>query len=449
MTRVLVVCAENAVRRRIVSILGEGRFDVTEAVSVSEARRAVASRAYEVVVTGKKLPDGDGMAVLWTARRADPSLPVVFVGARASAPAAGGALEAGAFDMLTPPLEPERIRSAVARAAERFRLRRENEALRFEVRRLADPSSLVGPSAAMAELRRRLESIARTDAPVLVVGEAGSGKERVARALHAASRRSAKLFVAVRCAGPSAAPAQDELFGAGAARVGALEAAGGGTLFLDDLAAIPLDAQDALLEALGPRGAPRPAGRPDVRLVAAARRDLSGDGRVRDELRRRFDGAPLRVPPLRERREDLPALAAEILDHIARDLKLPAPPVPTPAALERLAGHEFPGNVRELKNVLEGAALASGNGSIEADHLVLHGAGAPRGGNGNAFEEWVASLPESFDLRDLETDIERVIVRRALAASSGVAAQAARKLGLSRSDLAYKLRRLGIVRGEP
>jgi DNA-binding NtrC family response regulator len=200
MTRVLVVHEANAVRRQIVSVLGEGRFAVTEADGLSEARRAVASRAYEVVVTGKRLRDGDGMAVLWTAHETDPSLPVVFVGANAGAPAAGDALEAGAFDTLAPPLQAARIRSTVARAAERYRLRRENEALRFEMRRVAGPSSLVGPSAAMTELRRRVESIAKTDAPVLVFGEAGTGKERVARALHAASRRSAKLFVAVRCA---------------------------------------------------------------------------------------------------------------------------------------------------------------------------------------------------------------------------------------------------------
>jgi DNA-binding NtrC family response regulator len=448
MTRVLVVHEENAVRRQLVSILGGGRFAVTEADNVSQAQRAVASRDYEVVVTGKKLQDGDGMAVLWSARKSDPSLPVVFVGANASSPAAGDALRAGAFDTLAPPLLPDRIRVTVARAAERFRLRRENEALRSEVRRHSDSSPLVGSSASMTALRQRLESIAPTEVPVLVVGEAGTGKERVGRALHASSRRAGRLFVALPCAGPSETPLRDEIFGSRAARAGAVEAAGGGTLFLDEVAAIPPDAQDALLEILGPEGDGRPAGRHDVRLVAATRHDLAEDGRLREDLRRRFDGATLRVPPLRERLEDLPALASEILGRIARDLKLPAAPVPTPAALERLAGYEFPGNVRELKNVLEGAALASGNGCIEADHIEFHGGAAARGGNGNAFEEWIASLPESFDLRNLETDVERVIVRRALAASAGVAAQAARKLGLSRSDLAYKLRRLGIVRTE-
>ncbi|MGE5414639.1 MAG: response regulator, partial [Syntrophomonadaceae bacterium] len=174
MTRVLIVHEENAVRRQLVAVLREGRCAVSEADSLPLAQRAVASGSFDVVVTGKKLPDGDGMAVLWTARQADPSLPVVFVGANATAPAPGDVLKAGAFDMLVPPLQPERIRASVARASERFRLRRENEALRAEMQRHATPVSLDGPSPAMAQLRERVEALARTDAPVLVVGEAGT-----------------------------------------------------------------------------------------------------------------------------------------------------------------------------------------------------------------------------------------------------------------------------------
>ena len=462
--RVLIVDDELAVRRLLHTILDEGRFDVTEASNVAQAERALAAGEVDVVVTDHQMPDGDGLAVLEAARDADPSIPVVFLTGVATVQLAVDAMKAGAFDLVTKPFQSEQVQAVVARAAERYRLLRENESLRGQVRRLFPGAPLVGPSAPMEDLRRLILRIARTDATVLVVGETGTGKELVARAIHAASARSDRLFLPVNCAGFSETLLESELFGhergsftgADRTRPGVFEAAHGGTLFLDEAGEMSLPLQAKLLRVLVTGevvrvGSAKPR-HADVRIVVATHRDLKQrvrEGAFREDLYYRLAVVPIRVPPLRERREDVPALAEDLLLQIARELKLPAVPVPTDAALERLSGYDFPGNVRELRNVLEQSAILSGNGRIDATDLMLPASsGSGSNASGHPLDDWIASLPDSFDLRSLQDDVERRIVQRALAGSAGVAAHAARKLGLSRSDLSYKLRRLGISRDQ-
>ncbi len=459
LSRILIVDDEPAVRRLLQSILEDPRREIEEANGVGQARKVLASGEVDVVVTDQQMPDGTGLDVLTAARECDPTIPVVFLTGVGTIQLAVDAMKAGAFDFLTKPFQADQVLAVVDRAAERARLLRENESLKGQVRRLSPTGQLVGPSAIMNELRRLIVRIARTDATVLVVGETGTGKELVARAIHESSSRADKLFLPVNCAGFSETLLESELFGhergsftgADRMRPGVFEAADGGTLFLDEAGEMSLGLQAKLLRVLVTGevvrvGSAKPR-HVDVRIVVATHRDLLQrvrDGQFREDLYYRLAVVPLQVPPLRERRKDLPALSEQLLGHIARELK--ARPVRlSPAALEKLSGYAFPGNVRELRNILERAAILSPSEQIEADDLPISGA-SPLRSDGNPFENWIGSLPESFDLRALEDEVERAVVRKALAASGGVAAQAARKLGLSRSDLAYKLKRLGITR---
>jgi DNA-binding NtrC family response regulator len=458
-TRILIVDDESPVRRLLQTILEDPSREILEANGVGQARKALASREVDVVITDQQMPDGSGLDVLEAARESDPAIPVIFLTGVATIQLAVDAMKAGAFDFLSKPFHPDQVLAVVGRAAERFSLLRENESLKGQVRRLLPAGQLVGSSAVMEELRRLILRIARTDATVLVVGETGSGKELVAKALHDSSPRAGKLFLPVNCAGFSETLLESELFGhergsftgADRARAGVFEAAHGGTLFLDEAGEMSLALQAKLLRVLVTGevvrvGSAKPR-HVDVRIVVATHRDLRQrvrEGLFREDLYYRLAVVPLQVPPLRKRPEDVPALADQLLGQISRELKM-RPPTLTAAALERLSTYAFPGNVRELRNILEHAALLSDRETIDAADLPLPGAVAPRDG-GKPFENWIGSLPESVDLRAVGGEVEKALVERALAASDGVAAQAARKLGLSRSDLAYKLKRLGVVR---
>jgi len=458
-TRILIVDDEPSVRRLLLSILEDPRREVLEAGGVVQARKFLDAREVDVVVTDQQMPDGTGLEVLEAARESDPAIPVIFLTGVATIQLAVEAMKAGAFDFLSKPFLPEQVVAMVDRAAERSSLVRENETLKGQVRRLSPAGPLVGPSKLMEDLRRLILRIARTEATVLVVGETGSGKELVAKALHDASPRADKLFLPVNCAGFSETLLESELFGhergsftgADRARAGVFEAAHGGTLFLDEAGEMSLPLQAKLLRVLVSGevvrvGSARPR-HVDVRIVVATHRDLLQrvkEGQFREDLYYRLAVVPIRVPPLRDRREDIPALAEDLLARIARDLKMRAPAL-TPAAIERLSAYDFPGNVRELRNILEHAAILSSGATIDAPELPALQAGVP-GNGGSPFESWIQSLPQSLELRAVEDDVEKALIVKALAASDGVAAQAARKLGLSRSDLAYKLKRLGLAR---
>ena len=395
MTRLLIVDDEAAVRQLLRSILEDLPSEILEANGVSQACKALASRDIDVIVTDQQMPDGTGLEVLAAARESDPAIPVILLTGVATIQLAVDAMKAGAFDFLTKPFQVDQVLAVVRRAAERSSLFRENESLKGQVRRLSPAGQLVGPSGVMAELRRLITRIAKTDATVLVVGETGSGKELVARALHDASPRAEKLFLPVNCAGFSETLLESELFGhergsftgADRARPGVFEAAHGGTLFLDEAGEMSLSLQAKLLRVLVTGevvrvGSAKPR-HVDVRIVVATHRDLRlrvQEGQFREDLYYRLAvESESQVPPLRKRREDVPALAEQLLAQIARELK--APPVRlTVAALERLSAYAFPGNVRELRNILEHAAILSSSETIDAGDLPLPGAEVSREG---------------------------------------------------------------------
>jgi DNA-binding NtrC family response regulator len=461
MARVLIVDDESNMRRVLSVILEEDGHAVVEASGVSEARQRLAAAPVDLVLTDQKMPDGDGLAVIALCGESDPAPPVIMMTAFASIELAVQAMRRGAFDFISKPFMPEVVRAAVARAVDRAELERENERLRGEVRRLGGPSEIVGRSAAMAAVRDTIARVAPTPATVLITGETGTGKELVARAIHEASPRANGPFVAVNCAAFTETLLESELFGhergaftsADRSRQGLFEAAHRGTLFLDEGGEMSLPLQARLLRVLTDgqivrvgSTAPRPV---DVRPLVATHHDLPQrvrEGSFREDLYYRLAVVPLPIAPLRERPEDVPLLVEHFLKQVALDLKLPARSI-TPAAMRRLERYPFPGNVRELRNLIERASILARGAALDVEDFraVIESAEGNVPGAATP-AEWVKRLPGSLDLRRVLEEFEREAVRRALLAANGIQAEAARNLGLSRSDMAYRIRKFGLDR---
>jgi two-component system response regulator HydG len=447
MSTILTVDDESHLRRLLGLVLREEGHTVVEAESVAEARARLAESDIQLVITDQKLGDGDGLAVLACAR--DAATPVLFLTAYATVELAVAAMRAGAFDVIAKPFDPEGVKAAVRRALEHAGLLRENQLLRAQVGRLGPGDDLVGDSEAMHRLRELIVRVAPTGATVLITGETGTGKELVARAIHRNSSRSAAPFVAVNCAALTETLLESELFGhekgsftgADRARPGMFEAASGGTLFLDEAGEMSASLQAKLLRVLNDgmvtRVGSRTARKVDVRLLVATHRDLRAQvtaGAFREDLYFRLLVVPIHVPPLRERAGDLPGIVEHLLSRVCRELAVPQRTL-SPAAMDRLKGYHFPGNVRELRNLLERACILAGGRRIEPDDLLL----APSMGADDA-QRWMRALPSRIELPDVLARIERALIARAMESARGVQADAARLLGISRSDLHYKLR---------
>lgn len=453
MRQILLVDDEANLRHLLRLLLEEEGFEVAEAGSLAEARAALERKAPQLVVTDQKLGDGKGLEVLAAARRVDETIPVIFLSAFANVELAVAAMRQGAFDVIPKPFDPQGIKAAVRRALSHGALLRENRALKDQAGRQIRDRDLLGRSQAMQDLLDALGRVAPTNATVLIVGETGTGKELVARAIHARSARAEGPFVALNCAAMPESLLESELFGhekgaftgADRARPGLFEAAHEGTLFLDEAGEMPASLQAKLLRVLMDglvlRVGSRTARQVDVRVVAATHRDLRErirEGLFREDLYYRLAVVPLKVPPLRERLEDLPLLAEAMLQRAARDMGLPLRRF-APAALEKLAGYAFPGNVRELRNLIERACILAQGAEIGPGDFPLDGPLAPvRSLGPEAFAE---GLPPTVNLPEVLDRVERSLLDRALRQSGGVQAEAARTLGISRSDLHYKLKR--------
>jgi DNA-binding NtrC family response regulator len=453
MAKILIIDDEANMRRILRIILEDAGHSVIEASGVTTAVHEISTGQFDLVITDKKMPDGDGFEILRYCRENEPSLPVVILTAFATVELAVEAMQAGAFDFISKPFVPEVVTAVAKRATERTKLLRENEALREEVKRYAWSEEIVGVSPAMQSLRETIARVAPTNATVLITGETGTGKELVARAIHRASLRSNETFLAVNCAAVAEQLLESELFGhekgsftgADQARKGLFEAADGGTLFLDEAGEMSLSLQAKLLRVLTDGefmrvGATSPRSA-DVRVIVATHRDLKQrveEGAFRDDLFYRVAVVPINVPPLRERREDIPLLIDSLLREIVRDLKA-KPKTMDAAAIEKLRSYDFPGNIRELRNLLERACILAAGETISEDDLRLS-SGMPDDGK----HKWIAQLPETIVLAEQLESIERDLLQKALRASDGVQAEAARRLGISRSDIAYKIKKYGL-----
>ena len=463
MGRILLVDDEPNMRRILASNLRQDQHQISEASGVAEAQRILAANDFDVVITDQKMPDGDGLTVLASAHENDPTLPVILLTAVASIELAVESMRKGAFDFLTKPFQPEVVSATVQRACERTRLLRENILLKDAVVRLEGASEIYGDSSAMQDVRERIGRVAPTHATVLITGETGTGKEVVARAIHRNSPRAAKPFVAVNCAAFTETLLETELFGhekgaftgADRQRQGLFEAAHEGTLFLDEAGEMSLAAQAKLLRVLTDGqllrvGSTRPR-RVDVRVLVATHRNLEQrvkEGLFREDLFYRLAVVPIHLPPLRERRDDIAGLAGIFCHQVATELKIPQREM-THEAVEKLQQYRFPGNLRELKNLIERAYILGSNPQIGADDLPLGRQAEVKNGNGSALASQLAiPLADSFDLTGVLEKAEKELILRTLNSTRGAQAEAARRMGLSRSALAYKLNKYGIRAAE-
>lgn len=377
MTEVLFVDDEPDLRLAGAQTLSLADLPVIACASAADALDHITPEFAGILVTDIRMPGMDGTALMEAALKRDPDLPVILVTGHGDVGLAVESIRKGAYDFIEKPYDPARLVESIRRALEKRRLTMELRALKTQASGTGtDPiaARLIGRSSIMAQLRAQLRAVADTDTDALIEGATGTGKEVAARALHAASSRAAKPFVAVNCAALPDTLIESELFGhapgafAGATRerYGKFQHARGGTLFLDQIDSIPLPLQGKLLTALQDR-AITPLGSNeaiplDLRVIAASKHDLSqaaADGTFRDDLLYRLNVVTLRMPPLAERREDIPGLFQILLANASARHNRPVPPI-TPESLADLATRDWPGNVRELRNEAERAILGLG-----------------------------------------------------------------------------------------
>ena len=458
MSRILIVDDEPNMRKILASNLVQDKHIVTEAAGVAEATACLSANQFDAVITDQKMPDGQGLDVLARAREVDASLAVVFLTAFATVELAVESMRQGAFDFITKPFQPEVVKATARRACEHTELLRENDLLKLTVYRLEGSGEIFGSSPATLAVRLMIAKVAPTNATVLITGETGTGKELVARAIHKSSPRAQKPFIAVNCAAFTETLLESELFGhekgaftgADRLRQGLFEAAHEGTLFLDEAGEMSQATQAKLLRVLADGkllrvGSTKPRD-VDVRVLVATHRDLEERvklGTFRQDLYYRLAVVPIALAPLRKRREDIPGLCELLCRQVSRELKMPMRPI-SAAAVEKLKRYDFPGNIRELRNLIERALILSVGAEIGPDDFPLWPADekTPAGSDGNL--QWIASMPESVNLKGLLEEAEKGLIVRALKSSGGVQAEAARRLQLSRSDLAYKLTKYDI-----
>jgi len=446
---VLLVDDDPAVRRAVGGLLRDEGYRVEEAESAAQAFAALSGEraAPSAVVLDVRMPGETGLQLL--ARLPRPlSAPVIVLSGEASAGEAVEALRLGATDFVEKPPTAERVLTALRNALQLSELQLERERL---VAALARPGSLVGESAAMQQLRETIARVGPSDALVLIQGETGAGKERVARALHEASGRRGRL-VAVNCAAIPATLLESELFGhergafsgATARHLGRFEQAQGGTLLLDEIGDMPLELQSKLLRVLEAREVERLGGtapvKLDVRVLAATHQDLQArvkDGRFRQDLYFRLSVFPLRVPPLRDRPADVLPLARAFAAELRGPSVVLEADGPSKEALER---HPWPGNVRELRNFVERVSLLRREGALrigEAEVRLLDAAPATT-------EAGPAQGLGERSYRELVEDYERTLLKAALARCEGNVAAAARLLKVDRGNLFRRIRALGL-----
>jgi two-component system, NtrC family, response regulator PilR len=445
--RVLVCDDEPSLREMLGILLRRAGYEITLASGLREALARVAeSEPFDAVITDLRMPDGSGMDVLRAARERDDSTQVLMITAHATTEQAVEAMRLGAYDYVQKPFENEELLAALEKALEKHALVAENRVLRAEVLGGAGLHGLVGKSASIQKLRAMVEKVAATPSSVLVTGESGTGKEVVARAVHRLSPRAEEPFVVVNCGALPEALMESELFGhekgaftgAIAAKPGLFRAAHGGTLFLDEIGELPPPLQVKLLRTLQEK-AVRPVGGEkelsvDVRVLAATNKNLEvevKEGRFRQDLFYRLNVIRVHTPSLRERPEDIPVLASHFLER--QSALMGQRRALSPAALKSLLSQDFPGNVRELENLIErGATLASGEFIEPADLGFVEPEPAPR-------EPALAELPQGFDLDAHIAREEERLLRLALEQAGGVRTKAAELLGMSFRQFRYRL----------
>ncbi len=456
--RILVVDDERSMQEFLEILLRKEGYDVVTAGDVPSALVALDSDDFDLVISDIQMPDRSGLDLLRALRQAQPDIVAIMITAFATTETALAAMKEGAYDYITKPFKVDEIKLVVKKALEKKLLAAENARLRHELRSERQQRPLVGNSPRMQQLYEMIGRVAATKTNVLIVGESGTGKELVARAIHAESDRADKSFIALNCAAIPENLLESELFGhvkgafTGAVgnKAGLFELADLGTLFLDEVGELTPPLQVKLLRAIQERTIRRVGGtsdrRVDVRILAATNRRLEDEvstGRFREDLYYRLNVIQLPLPPLRERMEDLPLLVHHFVEKYTRELGKFVRGV-TEDAMEKLRAHPYPGNVRELENVIERAVALARGEWIDRESLppaLLH----------PPAERATGALPQgSVDLDNLVADYERGLLVEALRRAGGVKKRAANLLGISFRSFRYRLEKLGLDDpGEP
>src|SRR5579863_274788 len=448
MPAILIVEDEAKMRRLLELNLGEDGFTTLSAGDAEAGLKLLRENTVDLVVTDLKLPGMNGLEFLQTIKRQNAALPVVVMTAFGSVETAVEAMKAGASDYVLKPFSLAEMRMVVRKELDVRNLREENRSLREALGKKYSHPNIVARSAKMQETLATVERVAPTNATVLLGGESGVGKDLIARAIHEKSRRATGPFVKINSTAIPENLLESELFGyekgaftgAAASKPGKFELADKGTLFLDEIGDVPPPTQVKLLRVLQEREFERLGGtktiKVDVRLIAATNRDLRAaleEGTFREDLYYRLNVVPIDIPPLRERREDIPELVNLFLSRFSQDSSRPLEGI-SPEAMQILTSYHWPGNVRELQNVIERACALAKAGLLDvADiHLDIR---QPKAGNGAP-----GFLPDGMTLEQWEDEMVKESLRRA----NGNKSQAARLLGISRNALRYRLSKIGI-----
>jgi two-component system response regulator PilR (NtrC family) len=452
-TRILVVDDEISMREFLGILMEREGYRVDLADSAESAVSRLESTTYDLVISDVKMPGMDGLALLSHVKKLTPDTAVIMVTAFSTAEHAVEAMKLGAYDYIAKPFNVEEIRIIVKNALDRRTLAKENLRLREEVRERYDFSGLIGKSKKMRDVYTLIEKVAGSLANVLIFGESGTGKELAAKAIHYNSTRKDKSFVAVNCGAIPDTLMESELFGhqkgaftgAVSDRPGLFEQAEGGTLFLDEIGEVPLQLQAKLLRVIQEREFRRVGGaesiKADVRLVAASNRELEDqvrEGTFREDLFYRLNVVQVRMPSLRERQEDIPLLVEYFLKKYAGSI--PDKEMITPAALKLLMAYPFPGNVRELENLVE-RCVVLGDRVIDRECLPLQVVNFQN--PAQACGDFV--IPEEgMNLEVYLDGIEKQLLLQALDRCGGVKKRAAELLGLSFRSIRYRLAKFGM-----
>jgi DNA-binding NtrC family response regulator len=475
--RILVIDDEESPRESLRFILKD-RYDVT-LVENGPSGLEAASRAepFDIVLLDMKMPGMDGLEVLSRILQLNPAMPVVMVTAITEAKPAVQAMKMGAKDYLNKPFDVDEIRLVVDRLLKEKALEREVGRLRTELRAVSKFENIVGSSPAMQKVYALVQRVVDTETTVLVLGETGTGKELVARALHYNSVRREGPFIPVHCAAIPSELLESELFGhekgsfTGALqrRIGMFEAAGGGTLFLDEIGEMPLGTQSKLLRAIQEREIRRVGGQEtisiNVRLVCATNRDLEKEiarGAFREDLYYRINVVPVTIPALRDRKDDIPQLVLHFAQRFGKELNREVPQF-SPSAMDLLVSYPWPGNVRELEHAIERLLVTCDSTKITEEHLPFVISQSEQA-TAQITSRLTATTPNvelgeklefndtGLDLPKVTEDLERRAIEEALRRTSGVITEAARALHITRRMLRYKMDKLQIASsraGEP
>jgi DNA-binding NtrC family response regulator len=454
MEKILIIDDEPFIRENVERILGEDGYQVLSAADGTTARELVSAEEIDLVLLDLNLGKENGLDVLKVLREIEPELLVIVITGYGSVESAVASLKMGAFHYMKKPFKADALRVIVKLALQTTSLKREVRAIRQGALELFEKMPLVGVNSSLKEIIRQAREVARfAEASVLITGESGTGKELIAKSIHHLSDRREAPFIEINCASIPINLLESELFGhekgaftdASARKTGLFEAANKGTIFLDEIGEMDPVMQAKLLRVLESRQIRRVGGTRnidvDVRVISATNRNLSDaikGGLFREDLFYRLNVFPIHIPPLRERREDIPVLAAFYLDKYSRAFSRGFQEI-SEEAKNLLSGYNWPGNIRELKNVIEKICIINQGPTLMANHLPLEISGA-------AIRSLAAELPEigSIGLEEAVEVFERKMIQAALSKSGGNVLKTAELLQIPRGTLRYKMGRLGL-----